>query len=65
MQAELVDEFRTTSKPGVEEVHSKTCLNPWCFFFKRFYESHRIFRPSYNTFYEEVKMNHTLLYLGF
>ena len=27
-------------------------------------KSHRIFRPSYNTFYEEVNINHTYLFLS-
>ena len=30
----------------------------------RFFKSHRIFRPSYKTFYEEKKLNHTLLCLS-
>ena len=30
----------------------------------RFFKSHRIFRPSYNTFYEEININHTLLYFS-
>ena len=28
------------------------------------FKSHRIFRPSYTTFYEEMNINHTLLYLS-
>ena len=27
-------------------------------------KSHRIFRPSYNTFFEEININHTLLCLS-
>ena len=27
-------------------------------------KSHRIFRPSYNTFYEEININHSLLFLS-
>ena len=29
----------------------------------RFLKSHRIFRPSYNTFYEEININDTLRFL--
>ena len=29
-----------------------------------YFKSHRIFRPSYNTFYEEININHTLLFLS-
>ena len=27
-------------------------------------KSHRIFRPSYNTFYEEINISHTLLFIS-
>ena len=27
-------------------------------------KSHRIFRPSYNTIFEEININHTLLFLS-
>ena len=27
----------------------------------RFFKSHSIFKPSYNTFYEEININHALL----
>ena len=30
----------------------------------RTFKSHRIFRPSYNIFYEEININHTLLCLS-
>ena len=30
----------------------------------RFFKCHKIFRPSYNTFYEEINLNHMLLYLS-
>ena len=30
----------------------------------RFFKSHRIFRPSYNTFYEEINLGHSLLCLS-
>ena len=30
----------------------------------RFFKSHRIFRPSYNTFHEEININHTFLCLS-
>ena len=30
----------------------------------KIFKSHRIFRPSYNTFYEEININHTLLCLS-
>ena len=30
----------------------------------KIFQSHRIFRPSYNTFYEEININHTLLWLS-
>ena len=30
----------------------------------RFFKSHRIFKPSYNIFYEEVNINHTSLCLS-
>ena len=30
----------------------------------KIFKSHRTFRPSYNTFYEEININHTLLCLS-
>ena len=30
----------------------------------KIFKSHRIFRPSYNTFYEEINIHHTLLCLS-
>ena len=31
---------------------------------QKIFRSHRIFRPSYNTFYEDISINHTLLCLS-